>query len=60
MVGVGQGGDEQQRRDGVLDLAAPPNVRNGSAGSVVQTVGSGGSELLIFVPRAAHSVTRES
>ena len=53
MVGVGQGGDEQQRGDGVLDRAAPPNGGNGGVAYAVRTAVKGGSELLIFVPQAA-------
>jgi hypothetical protein len=32
------------------------NVSNGSAGYAVRMAENGGSELLIFVPRAAHSL----
>ena len=36
-------------------LVGEENGRNGWVGYAVQTAGNAGSELLIFVPRAAHS-----
>jgi len=47
----------------VQSWAAPLVVRNGGSGGAgyeVQTAGNAGSEPLIFVPRAARSVTRGS
>ena len=42
-------------RQEASSIGGSKSVSNGSAGYAVQTAVKGGSELLIFVPRAAHS-----
>jgi hypothetical protein len=48
--------NQQRGHRAARSIGGLKNARNGGVGYAVPTAGNGGSELLIFVRRAAHSI----